>query len=131
MSTEILRQDGYAFAPASCASCGGRCCRGRSGNIWVSAPEIDQIIDFLGENRVDFLARSVRRTDNRLSLAECWAGNEAVCLFFDLAACGCRIYPVRPRQCREFPFWEHFRDRPEQLARECPGIRLTDKKSGA
>ena len=123
---EYVRREGFAFAfaPAACAGCGGRCCRGRSGNIWVDREEIDRIAAFLGENRIDFLARSVRRVDNRLSLGERWTGEEAVCLFFDIPAGRCRIYPVRPRQCREFPFWDHFRDYPEQVADECPGVML-------
>jgi Fe-S-cluster containining protein len=126
MIMELVRRDGfaYAFAPAACDPCGGRCCRGRSGHIWVSPAEIDRITTFLGVNRVDFLARSLRRIDNRLSLAEQWTGTEALCQFFDIPAGRCRIYPVRPRQCREFPFWDHFRERPAELARECPGVML-------
>ena len=123
---ELTRKEGfaYAFDPAACASCTGRCCRGESGNIWVNRDEIDRIVAHLGTNLVDFMANSVRQVDSRLSLRERWTEEEAVCLFFDVLARTCRIYPVRPIQCREFPFWAHFRDCPEQLARECPGVRL-------
>jgi uncharacterized protein len=123
---DLLRRKGYAYAfdPAACANCAGRCCRGESGYIWVNRGEIDRIIAFLGTNPVDFMAHSVRQVDNRLSLCERWTGEEAVCLFFDVQAHRCRIYPVRPAQCREFPFWPHFRECPEELARECPGVRL-------
>ena len=125
---ELLRKEGfaYAFDPAMCASCAGRCCRGESGNIWVSGQEIDRIVAFLGTNRIDFMASAVRRMDNRLSLRELQVGQEAVCLFFDLQARRCRIYPVRPAQCREFPFWAPFRECPAELARECPGIILPE-----
>lgn len=123
---ELLRKEGfaYSFDPAACADCGGRCCRGEAGYIWVNPGEIDRIAVFLGANPLDFMAGSVRQVDNRLSLKERWTGEEAVCLFFDLQARKCRIYPVRPAQCREFPFWDHFRDCPEELAGECPGIRF-------
>ncbi|HBI16501.1 MAG TPA: zinc/iron-chelating domain-containing protein [Desulfobulbaceae bacterium] len=122
----LLHKEGftYFFDPAACATCGGRCCRGESGYIWVNRGEIDRIAAYLLMNPIDFIASSVRQVDNRLSLRERRAGEEAVCLFFDLRACKCRIYPVRPAQCREFPFWEHFRNNMEALVRECPGVRL-------
>lgn len=123
---ELLRKEGfaYSFDPAACADCGGRCCRGESGYIWVNPGEIDRIAVFLGTNPLDFMAGSVRQVDSRLSLKERWTGEEALCLFFDLQARKCRIYPVRPAQCREFPFWDYFRDCPEELAGECPGVRF-------
>jgi len=37
----------------------------------------------------------------------------------------CRVYPVRPAQCRTFPFWkENLRSRQswERLSQFCPGI---------
>lgn len=124
---ERIRKQGfaYSFDPAACASCAGRCCRGESGNIWVTGGEIDRMVAFLGSNRIDFVASSLRRTDNRLSLRERRIGQEVVCLFFDFQTRRCQIYPVRPAQCREFPFWVHFRNCPEELVRECPGIRLS------
>lgn len=122
---DLLRKEGfpYAFDPESCTSCAGRCCRGESGNIWVNRGEIDLIVAYLGTNLVDFMAGSVRQVDGRLSLRERWSGEEAICLFFDVRACRCAIYPVRPAQCRAFPFWDHFRGCPEELAKECPGVR--------
>ncbi|MFZ5797911.1 MAG: YkgJ family cysteine cluster protein [Desulfobulbus sp.] len=127
----LLRKQGfpYAFDPAACATCSGRCCRGESGNIWVTRSEIDRIVAFLGTNLVAFMAGSVRQVEGRLSLKERWAGEEALCIFFNERINGCRIYPVRPLQCREFPFWDYFRDVPEELAGECPGVRLFGSSS--
>ena len=37
----------------------------------------------------------------------------------------CSIYPVRPRQCRDYPFWKRTlasRAAWEREAKECPGI---------
>jgi Fe-S-cluster containining protein len=45
------------------------------------------------------------------------------CIFFDPAA-GCTIYPVRPRQCRTWPFWQSNVASPkawEQTRSVCPG----------
>lgn len=45
------------------------------------------------------------------------------CVFFEKQ--GCRIYPVRPRQCRTFPFWTaNLRSevRWQKISRACRGI---------
>ncbi|NOX37052.1 MAG: YkgJ family cysteine cluster protein [Calditrichaeota bacterium] len=45
------------------------------------------------------------------------------CIFFD--GQGCQIYPVRPLQCRTYPFWpEHLKSayRWKMVARQCPGV---------
>ena len=46
----MIKKDGfpYAFDPGACAGCGGRCCTGESGNIFVSADEIRAIAALLG-----------------------------------------------------------------------------------
>ncbi|MHB8790104.1 MAG: YkgJ family cysteine cluster protein [Desulfobulbaceae bacterium] len=128
---ELLRKKGfsYSFDPGACANCSGHCCRGESGYIWVNRGEIDRIAAYLGTNPIDFMAGSVRQVDRRLSLKERWTGDEALCIFFDERIRGCRIYPVRPTQCREFPFWNHFRSCPEELAADCPGVRLNISSS--
>ena len=49
--------------------------------------------------------------------------DEPDCPFLDGASC--KVYPVRPVQCRTFPFWkENLRSRRrwERLAEFCPGI---------
>ncbi len=46
------------------------------------------------------------------------------CEFLDQTSRRCTIYPVRPRQCRTFPFWSAFRGDFSELAAECAGVRL-------
>ena len=44
------------------------------------------------------------------------------CVFYDK---GCKIYPVRPTQCRTFPFWPEIVKSPTSwkiAATECPGM---------
>jgi Fe-S-cluster containining protein len=50
----------------------------------------------------EIFGRYSRRVGNRVSLREKDNGD---CVFYDRAQ-GCTIYPVRPRQCRTWPFWE-------------------------
>jgi Fe-S-cluster containining protein len=40
------------------------------------------------------------------------------CVFYDRGT-GCTIYPVRPRQCRTWPFWQSTVGSPEAWQRTC------------
>lgn len=75
--------------------------------------------EFLGLDDREFARRYVRRVNQGLSLIELSGGN---CVFYEN---GCKIYPVRPAQCRTFPFWKEILERPlnwERAAQECPGM---------
>jgi len=110
--------DGLQF---ECRRC-GRCCCGSPGYVWVTRVEAGRIAAYLGTDRDGFVAKYMRRIGRRYSLRERRNGD---CVFY---ADGCIIYPVRPAQCRTFPFWpENLTSRPtwRGLAegREgCPGI---------
>ena len=124
--TGVIRKSGFDFGfdPAACAACGARCCRGKSGNIWVNAEEIKDISRFLGTHPIDFMRTSIHRVDNRLSIRERYTEDGFSCAFLEngpQARCG--IYPVRPQQCRTFPFWECYRGGGRPPVEECPGVR--------
>jgi len=121
----ILRQEGYDFGfdPSACAACGGGCCRGESGYIWVRREEITAIADFLELDWEDFGKMYLRKVGHRYSLNEREVGpGDFACVFFDTEQARCTIYPVRPRQCRTFPFWEQYKQNDEEVRKECPGI---------
>lgn len=125
-STGIIQESGFDFGfyPAACAACGARCCRGKSGNIWVNAEEIQDISRFLGIHPIDFMRTSIHRVDNRLSIRERHDGEGFRCVFLEDGPEGrCIIYPVRPRQCRTFPFWDCYRGGGRPPGDACPGIR--------
>ena len=61
------------------------------------------------------------------SIREQQTGENYACLFFDTESGQCRIYPVRPRQCRSFPFWDCFKQHPEKALEECPGVIMDPK----
>lgn len=123
---KLLRREGFDFGfdPSACRDCAGRCCRGESGHIWVSRTEIEQIASHLQCNTIDFMVTYVVHAGNRLSLREKETGSDLACVFFDLQACRCTVYPVRPSQCRHFPFWTQYRSNRTQLSADCPGIRV-------
>jgi Fe-S-cluster containining protein len=104
-------QDGLRFR---CTRC-GNCCTGAPGFVWVNEQEIEALAEHLGEPVAQAREFYTRRAGNRRSLREQANGD---CIFYDRAA-GCTIYPVRPRQCRTWPFWESNLRTPKDWRRTC------------
>ena len=121
----IIRKDGFAFSfdPSACAKCDGVCCRGESGYVWVDRRDIENISNFLNIDIDDFIKDFLKKVGYKWSIKEIKRDGEYQCIFFDK---GCTIYPVRPRQCRDFPFWERYKNPKyiEEVCKECIGILL-------
>ncbi|MFC1805576.1 YkgJ family cysteine cluster protein [Planctomycetota bacterium] len=101
-----------------CQRC-GHCCRGEPGYVWVRDPEIVAIARLLSLSREEFLLRYCRQVFGDISLIERPDGD---CIFWSDG--GCEIYPVRPVQCRTFPFWREYVRSPKGwvlAATRCPG----------
>lgn len=124
----MIKKDGfkYSFNPAKCDECGGKCCVGSSGYIWVSELEISNISKLLNVSTGLFKSDYVYKYKNRYSIKELKVGNEYECLFFKHGKC--QIYDVRPSQCKKFPFWEDFRGKDKSsldyLKNECIGVEF-------
>ena len=87
--------------------------------MWVDDSDIDSISRYLEMDRDEFSARYLRRVGWLLSLKD---NPDQDCIFWKD---GCTIYPVRPPQCRTFPFWPDSLDNPEAwrtVGRSCPGV---------
>lgn len=105
----------------SCTQC-GNCCRnhGDYTYVYLAEHDVEAIARHLGLSRRRFLERYCSREDG-------W-----VTLRMDAPACPflqednrCGIYPVRPKQCATWPFWEENLERSawEGPVQECcPGI---------
>lgn len=110
-------RDGLSF---TCTRCGA-CCTGAPGYVWVNADEVEQIADYRGEMDEAVRLKFVRLVGTALSLTERPNGD---CIFYDREGKGCTIYPVRPRQCRTWPFWQsnlRAKDQWEETCKICPG----------
>jgi len=114
---------GLAF---ECIGC-GRCCAGpEEGYVWVTAEEIRAIARHLGISEKQMRRRYARRVGARMSLVELDESRD--CVFLEPDGAGgrrCRIYPVRPTQCRTWPFWPGNLRSPDAwcaAAARCPGI---------
>jgi Fe-S-cluster containining protein len=102
-----------------CTRC-GNCCTGAPGFVWVNDDEIAAIAVHRGEPVAEVTDLYTRPAARGRSLREKANGD---CVFYDRQQ-GCTIYPVRPRQCRTWPFWESNVRTPEaweQTCAICPG----------
>ncbi len=104
-----------------CQRC-GRCCRGEPGVVWINKRAMVEIAKFLGITRASFARSYLISINGRYSLIEYGNGDCMDCIMYDS---GCRIYSVRPCQCRSFPFWTsnlETREAWEELKKTCPGV---------
>ncbi|GIX03670.1 MAG: zinc/iron-chelating domain-containing protein [Planctomycetaceae bacterium] len=111
------------YAPGLCFSCTqcGNCCTGAPGVVWVSDEELRNIAEFLGESYGTVFHMHTRCVDGRRSLREYPNGD---CIYFDGRTRRCKIYPVRPTQCRTWPFWPSHLHSPQtwaEVQQTCPG----------
>jgi len=122
---ELMEKEGYGykFNPSACEECGGHCCTGESGYIWAKYDEIVNMAAFVNLSVEEFATMYLKKVKHRYSLVEKkLAEDNYACIFFDETTDRCTIYPVRPLQCRTFPFWEQFKQDEEEVRKECPGI---------
>ncbi len=120
-----MEKEGYSFKfdPSACEACGGHCCTGESGYIWAKYDEIVNMAAFVNLSVEEFATMYLKKVKHRYSLVEKQlAPDNYACIFFDEKKERCTIYPVRPLQCRTFPFWEQFKQDEEEVRKECPGI---------
>jgi len=86
-----------------CTKC-GKCCTGFPGFVYLSEDDIESIAKFLKMDKGSFIQKYTRNIhvfeEPRLSLIE---KPPYDCIFWNKV---CTIYPVRPYQCRSYPFWK-------------------------
>jgi hypothetical protein len=109
--SEPWYREGLRF---TCTQC-GNCCTGTPGWVWVNDEEIEALARFRNETPTEVIALYTRLAHRGRTLREKANGD---CVFYDREA-GCTIYPVRPRQCRTWPFWESTAGTPERWEHTC------------
>ncbi len=120
-SENVWYRDGLPFR---CTQC-GNCCTGAPGYVWVTLREVEKIAEFLGRPGRGLTRKHLRRVGRRYSLTEDAKSGDCCFLETRNGARVCSIYPVRPLQCRTWPFWKSNLRSPETwaaAAENCPGM---------
>lgn len=106
----------------SCTQCGLCCATAGDYYVYLSKQESERIRAYLQLSQGWFRRRYLQRlVDGEQVLAP---GSDERCIFLD-ARGKCRIYTVRPIQCRTYPFWPELVDSAaawNREARRCEGI---------
>ena len=95
------------------------CCKS-GGVVLISVEDVAKISKYLKLSKEDFLKRYTKKDSNKIFLID-QEINDCIFLEYDK----CRIYPVRPVQCKTFPFWPQnmkSEKRWNTIMDECPGI---------
>lgn len=119
----------HAGLKFSCTQC-GNCCTGAPGYVYVNREEIERIAAFIGRTDGTLGKEHLRRVGFRYSLTENKKNGDCCFLKTEGGKRTCSIYPVRPLQCRTWPFWDVLLDTPDEwadAATGCPGINKGTK----
>jgi len=121
----VWYDDGLRFA---CTQCGD-CCTGPPGFVWFDDVEAQAMADHLKLTVAEFRHRFARFQMGQWTLEENKREGQYDCVFLRRDTEGkalCSVYPVRPKQCRTWPFWpENMRSKRDwdQAAQDCPGMK--------
>ncbi len=103
-----------------CRRC-GECCRGES-TVSLSPEEVRRLAHFLGLSEEEFRRKYLVEKKYRLEMRTV----KGYCIFFDRKERLCRVHPVKPERCKEWPlhpsilkYGESF----EIIRSTCPGWR--------
>jgi len=102
-----------------CKMC-GQCCWGEGG-IVLKDGEPERIARFLGIGIEEFMTRFCEMNAKRPSIK---CGDARYCIFFEKEK-GCTIHPVKPKRCKDWPYYEAILSDPDnwqEAKGACPGI---------
>ncbi len=122
--SNLIKKDGYNFTfnPLACKECEGKCCTGESGYIYVTKNEALAISEVLFIDIKQLVSKYLFKKGFKYSIKENKVDGSYECIFYNKELNGCKIYDVRPTQCKTFPFWDYYKTRIGELKDECPGI---------
>lgn len=108
-----------------CTQCGNCCSGPGEGYIWLTGEEIAYLADFLKMSTAQLKRDLLIRVGLRYSIIESRPSNDCIFLETIKGQKKCKIYPVRPNQCRTWPFWKSNLTSANTwncAAQRCPGI---------
>ncbi|MHC4122868.1 MAG: YkgJ family cysteine cluster protein [Planctomycetota bacterium] len=108
-----------------CRECGNCCSGPEEGYIWVTKPEVELIAEFLKIPTRQLREKYLKRKGLRSTIIEQPITRDCIFLRKVNGQKRCMIYPVRPNQCRTWPFWPSNLSNPTEwnlAAKKCSGI---------
>ena len=104
----------------SCQQC-GECCwdEGEYTEVYVNREDISEMAAYLDLYPHEFYKKYVKKSDG----FDVLRSRGGACIM--LKRSRCRVYPVRPRQCRTWPFWAQNLHRHVwygEVKKRCPGV---------
>ena len=122
MNEKEFLENGLHFSCTQCA----KCCCGTPGVVFLEKHELKALAkheELTEEEFIKVFCRCIVLDDGSklLSLRE---NSKFECIFWKENA-GCSVYPLRPVQCRTYPFWSNVLKDEENWNKEkerCPGI---------
>lgn len=114
---EVWYRNGLRF---SCQQC-GQCCwdKGEYTQVYVEGDDLRRMAAYLDLYPDAFYKRFAKRSEG----FDVLRSRGGACIL--LRGGRCRVYPVRPRQCRTWPFWvENLRRHVwyGEVRKRCPGV---------
>jgi Fe-S-cluster containining protein len=100
------------------------CCRLSDGFVFLTEDEANNIAEYLHKPIEEIHKWFIKRLDDRFCLVD---GENEHCIFLENDRC--LIYPVRPQQCKDYPFWPEITSSEDRWIKEkkvCPGIKDND-----
>ena len=124
----------------TCSQC-GNCCTGPVGYVYASPEEIRRLAEHLRLSPQEVIEKYCRKVGGKISFKEKRGPGGWDCIFLEEVTATrrpagadrditytkrvCTIYPVRPLQCRTWPFWDGnlaSRANWDAAAQRCPGM---------
>ena len=108
-----------------CVQCCGCCCGPDEGYVWATKREVELIAKYLEMTVKQFREKYTRKIVTRTSLLEKPGNKDCMFITETHGKKTCSIYPVRPNQCRTWPFWKAnlaTADEWNHTASKCRGI---------
>ena len=108
-----------------CIECGNCCSGPDEGYIWIKKPEIELLAKHLNVPVEKLREKYLKRMGLHTTIVEKPKSKDCIFLKSVEGKKICSIYPVRPNQCRTWPFWFGNILNPNtwnRSGRKCPGI---------
>ena len=107
--------------PFECTAC-GKCCQ-RDGDVYMNRSEFTAVAAFLNMSEDAFIRTYSQHVlmDEKEQVAWVHFSSKGLghCVFLEPDTRHCRIHPVKPVQCRTYPFYPSLLKSPEAWAAEC------------